>query len=208
MLERYTEKARRVIFFARYEASQVGSPLIETEHLLLGILREQKELMRHLLPNVNSESVRREIEARIKPGCEKVSTSVDLPLAEDVKSALKYVLEEADRLNHRHIGTAHLLLGLASDRTFASADVLTIFGVELEPLQKKVEALGDPAPGLEGPPRLIADYIAARRGEPAPPSTVEIHGVRWNLEQIRAAHTRCREFSWHWEQSRGSLAMW
>jgi len=50
MFERYTEHARRAIFFARYETSQVGSPLIETEHLLLGILREQKELMRHLLP--------------------------------------------------------------------------------------------------------------------------------------------------------------
>src|SRR5919199_997286 len=42
MFERYTEKARRVIFFARYEASQFGSPYIETEHLLLGLLREEK----------------------------------------------------------------------------------------------------------------------------------------------------------------------
>ena len=44
MFERYTEKARRVIFFARYEASQFGSPDIETEHLLLGVLREGKDL--------------------------------------------------------------------------------------------------------------------------------------------------------------------
>ena len=44
MFERYTEKARRVIFFARYEASQFGSPYIETEHLLLGLLREDKAL--------------------------------------------------------------------------------------------------------------------------------------------------------------------
>ena len=45
MFERYTEKARRVIFFARYEASQFGSPYIETEHLLLGLLREDKACM-------------------------------------------------------------------------------------------------------------------------------------------------------------------
>ena len=53
MFERYTEKARRVIFFARYEASQFGSPYIETEHLLLGLLREDKQLANrflHVLP--------------------------------------------------------------------------------------------------------------------------------------------------------------
>jgi ATP-dependent Clp protease ATP-binding subunit ClpC len=49
MFERYTEKARRVIFFARYEASQYGSPYIETEHLLLGSLREDKVLTNRLL---------------------------------------------------------------------------------------------------------------------------------------------------------------
>ena len=49
MFERYTEKARRVIFFARYEASQFGSPYIETEHLLLGLLREDKALTNRFL---------------------------------------------------------------------------------------------------------------------------------------------------------------
>ena len=49
MFERYTEKARRVIFFARYEASQLGSPYIETEHLLLGLLREDKVLTEQVL---------------------------------------------------------------------------------------------------------------------------------------------------------------
>src|SRR5260370_234880 len=49
MFERYTEKARRVIFFARYEASQFGSPYIETEHLLLGLLRETKALATRFL---------------------------------------------------------------------------------------------------------------------------------------------------------------
>jgi ATP-dependent Clp protease ATP-binding subunit ClpC len=53
MFERYTEKARRVIFFARYEASQFGSPSIETEHLLLGLLRESKWLPK-LLPRADA----------------------------------------------------------------------------------------------------------------------------------------------------------
>ena len=198
MFERYTEKARRAVFFGRYEASQFRSPYIETEHLLLGILREDAELVRSVLP-VSFQSVRREIEARVKPGSKKVSTNIDLPLTEDVKRTLKYALEEADRLNHRHIGTAHLLLGLASDKTFASAEVLAHFGVELEQLRKKVEALGDPAPGLEGTPRRIADYIAAHRRQLAP-STIEIHGVKRNIEHIHILVSRCREQGWHWEQ--------
>ena len=63
MFERYTEKARRVIFFARYEASQFGSPYIETEHLLLGLLREDKALAnRFLRSHAAVESIRKQIE--------------------------------------------------------------------------------------------------------------------------------------------------
>ena len=63
MFERYTEKARRVIFFARYEASQFGSPYIETEHLLLGLLREDKALTnRFLRSHASVESIRKQIE--------------------------------------------------------------------------------------------------------------------------------------------------
>ena len=65
MFERYTEKARRVIFFARYEASQFGSPYIETEHLLLGLLREDKQLTnRFLRSHASIESIRKQIEGR------------------------------------------------------------------------------------------------------------------------------------------------
>ena len=64
MFERYTEKARRVIFFARYEASQFGSPYIESEHLLLGLLREDKALAnRFLRSHAAIESIRKQVEA-------------------------------------------------------------------------------------------------------------------------------------------------
>jgi len=79
MFERYTEKARRVIFFARYEASQFGSPCIETEHLLLGLLREDKALTYRFLRSYGSvESIRREIEGHTTIR-NKVSTSIDMP---------------------------------------------------------------------------------------------------------------------------------
>ncbi len=101
MFERYTEKARRAIFFARYEASQFGSPYIETEHILLGLLRENRELVR-LLPQGSEKSIQNQIEAHAIIR-EKVSTSVDLPLSNESKRVLAYGAEEAERLAHRHM---------------------------------------------------------------------------------------------------------
>ena len=119
MFERYTEKARRVIFFARYEASQFGSPYIETEHLLLGLLREDKALTnRFLRSHASVESIRKQIEGHTTIR-EKVSTSVDLPLSNECKRVLAYAAEEAERLSHKHIGTEHLLLGLLREENHA-----------------------------------------------------------------------------------------
>jgi len=88
VFERYTEKARRVIFFARYEASQYGSPYIETEHLLLGLMREDKALANRFLRQQGSiESIRKEIEARITIR-ERISTSVEVPLSAECKRIL------------------------------------------------------------------------------------------------------------------------
>ena len=98
MFERYTEKARRVIFFARYEASQYGSPYIETEHLLLGLMREDKALANRFLRTHGSiESIRKEIESRITIR-ERISTSVEVPLSQESKRILNYATEEAERL--------------------------------------------------------------------------------------------------------------
>src|SRR5450756_3226772 len=115
MFERYTEKARRVIFFARYEASQFGSPYIETEHLLLGLLREDKALTnRFLRSHASVESIRKQIEGHTTIR-EKVSTSVDLPLSNECKRVLAYAAEEAERLSHKHIGTCLLYTSDAAD---------------------------------------------------------------------------------------------
>ena len=84
MFERYTERARRVIFFARYEASQLGSNSIETEHLLLGLIREGKGLTSRIFSksHLSMESIRKEIEGRALYR-DKVSTSVDIPLSSE-----------------------------------------------------------------------------------------------------------------------------
>src|SRR6202167_6185622 len=139
MFERYTEKARRVIFFARYEASQFGSPYIETEHLLLGLLREDKALAnRFLRSHAAIESIRKQIEAHTTIR-EKVSTSVDLPLSHECKRVLAYGAEEAERLNHKHIGTEHLLLGLLREEKCFAAEILHERGLRLSQVREEIQ---------------------------------------------------------------------
>src|SRR5437868_8894989 len=138
MFERYTEKARRVIFFARYEASQFGSPCIETEHLLLGLLREDKVLTnRFLRSSASVESIRKQIEAQTTMR-DKVSTSVDLPLSQECKRVLAYGAEEAERLNHKHIGTEHLLLGLLREEKSFAADTSHERGLRLTQVREEI----------------------------------------------------------------------
>ncbi len=138
MFERYTEKARRVIFFARYEASQFGSPYIETEHLLLGLLREDKSLAnRFLRSHAAIESIRKQIEAHTTVR-EKVSTSVDLPLSHECKRVLAYGAEEAERLSHKHIGTEHLLLGLLREEKSFAAEILHERGLRLSAVREEI----------------------------------------------------------------------
>jgi ATP-dependent Clp protease ATP-binding subunit ClpC len=139
MFERYTEKARRVIFFARYEASQFGSPYIETEHLLLGLLREDKALTnRFLRSHASVESIRKQIEGHTTIR-EKVSTSVDLPLSNECKRVLAYAAEEAERLSHKHIGTEHLLLGLLREEKCFAAEILTERGLRLPAIREELQ---------------------------------------------------------------------
>jgi ATP-dependent Clp protease ATP-binding subunit ClpC len=130
MFEKYTEKARRVIFFARYEASQFGSSFIETEHLLLGLIREDKSLTNRFLPKANSsiQDIRKEIEGRTLIR-DKVSTSVDLPFSEESKRVLNSAAEESERLSHKYIGTEHLLLGLLRQEKSVAAEILREHGL-------------------------------------------------------------------------------
>lgn len=139
MFERYTEKARRVIFFARYEASQFGAPAIEPEHLLLGLMREDKSLTGRFFPRtqISIEGIRKEIEGRTLLR-EKISTSVELPLAPETKRVLAYAHEESDRLQHRHIGTEHLLLGLLREDRSMAAEILYERGLRLNAVRDEI----------------------------------------------------------------------
>ncbi len=130
MFERYTEKARQTIFFARYEASQFGSQYIEPEHILLGLLRADKALAnRFLRPEHTMEGFGKQIWTRTPPG-EKISTSVDLPLSNESKRALAHAAEVAEEFSDRHIGTQHLLLGLLREEQCFAAQLLRERGLQ------------------------------------------------------------------------------
>ena len=144
MFEGYTEKARRVIFFARYEASQYGNPCIETEHLLLGLFREDHRLAQKLLNKKGgAQSLRAEIESQIKRG-ERISTSVEVPLSAGSKRILNLAAEEAERLGQKHVGTEHLLLGILRENDCWAARLLTERGLTLDGLREELAHPADP----------------------------------------------------------------
>ena len=174
MFERYTEKARRVIFFARYEASQFGSPYIETEHLLLGLLREDKRIVQMFFgSHFFVEEIRKKVEQHTIIR-EKVATSVDLPLSNESKRVLTYAAEEAERLDHKRIGTEHLLLGLMRENEGFAAQLLNEAGLRLEDARKRV---------AEGVAKGVLGGDA-QGGQPA------------NLF-LRMQITQLRKFAWH-----------
>jgi ATP-dependent Clp protease ATP-binding subunit ClpC len=142
MFERYTERARRVLFFARYEASQLGSISIETEHLLLGLIREGKGLTSRIFArsHLSLENIRQEVEGRTVFR-EKVSTSVEIPFSSETKRVLGFAVEEADRLLHNYIGTEHLLLAILREERSVAASILMERGMRLTTVREDVVQL-------------------------------------------------------------------
>jgi len=171
MFERYTEKARRMIFFARYEASQLGSPSIETEHLLLGLFRADVALsLRFLGSHAGLESIRKQIneQAALR---ERISTSVDIPVSDEGKQVLALAAEEAQRLGHSHIGTEHLLLGLLREEKGVAAQILRERGLRLDDFREELErALAEidteaqkKQMRAETPQRLLSEGVTIER---------------------------------------------
>jgi ATP-dependent Clp protease ATP-binding subunit ClpC len=144
MFERYTEKARRVIFFARYEASKFGTPRIETEHLLLGLLREDHALRNRFLPSIDSIKYIHDKVRAVTALCDKVSTAVDLPLSDESQRVLAYAAEEAEILNYRHaeVGTGHLMLALLREENCLAATLLRECGLTFGLVREKLAAHG------------------------------------------------------------------
>ena len=138
MFEKYTEKARRVIFYARYEASEFGTQSIETEHILLGLLREEKLLTDLIIrSHASVELIKKRIAEHFAIR-EKIPTSVDLPLSDASKRVLGYAEEEMLQRGDKRLVTGHLLLGVLREETSFAAVLLKERGVEIEEVRKQI----------------------------------------------------------------------
>ena len=156
----YTSRAKKVLELAMSEARELNHSYVGTEHLLLGLLREEKGIAAAVLTNldVDLETIQRKVEETVVRGKAAQAAGPDLPYTGRAKRVLELAMTEARELKSSYVGTEHLLLGLLAERTGIAAQVLNDGGVTLE--QARVETLrllGTEMPA--GPPEQ------GRRGE-------------------------------------------
>ncbi|MCH2113010.1 MAG: ATP-dependent Clp protease ATP-binding subunit [Planctomycetes bacterium] len=146
MFDRFTERARKVMGFARREAQRFHHEYIGTEHILLGLIQEGQGVAANVLKsmNIDLEKIRREIEKIVKAGPAH-EPSVQIPFTPRAKKVVELALEEARNLGHNYIGTEHLLLALLLEQEGIAAHVLMALGVKLDEVREEViEFLGGP----------------------------------------------------------------
>src|SRR5208283_2138019 len=149
MFNRFTERARKVIVYAKEEAKRFNHDYIGTEHLLLGLIREGEGVAAAVLQKLglDLETIRLEVEKLVQAG---PATQVvgDIPFTPRSKKALELSAEEARALGHNYIGTEHLLLGLVKEGEGMAYRVLLNLGLDLGKLRNEVmELLGTGIPG-------------------------------------------------------------
>jgi len=183
VFERFTERARQVVVLAQDEARALKHNYVGTEHILLGLLREEEGLAARVLRSleVELEAVREQVGRIVGPGEEP--TSGQIPFTPRAKKVLELASREATAMGHRHLGTEHVLLGLAREGEGVAARILLDQGVDAERIRTGVgELLGaTPAPTSWNPsPRSL------RRGHHRPRRLLAAVVLGWALFGIAA----------------------
>ena len=195
MFERYTEKARRVIFFARYEASQYGSSEIDTEHLLLGLLREAKNILAWT-PGLTADELRKRIDDRslhLTP----IPTNVDLPLSATAQQVMKYAADNANGLAHKHIGSEHIFLGILQVRDCFASQLLHEAGANETKIREQLaHQSGEQVAHLQN------QISPGRLHGALPIGPIEIHGIRRKTEHVRDLVSMLRMYDWYWRREK------
>jgi len=152
MFEYFTQRARRVIFFARLEASTTGSDAISAEHLLLGLMRENMHLLSEFPPGLDLGAVRAELFGH--PPAETVPMSVDMPLTESASRVLQKSAHERYAFKDDWVTSGHLLLGILHEDQSAACTILKRYGVQREQVMTRLPdsstEQGPPDPGIGG----------------------------------------------------------
>ena len=177
MFERFTEKARRVVVYAQEEARMLNQNYIGTEHLLLGLIREQDGIAAKALEslNISLEDVHAQVEDLIGRGT-FVPTG-HIPFTPRAKKVLELSLREALQLGHSYIGTEHILLGLIREGEGVAAQVLLNLGADLEKVRSAVIQL-----------------LSGHYGKPTEPG--EERQVAQERREVRLAAHLCADVQW------------
>ena len=141
-MERFTQRARRVLSLAHQEAERMHQNYIGTEHLLLGLMKEEGGVAGRVLRELGLDAVRME-EVIIRITGTGQSTTAKLDLSPGVQRALENSVEEARKLGHHYIGTEHLLLGLVQLGEGVALDVLRKMGVSAEQIRRQTRRVLD-----------------------------------------------------------------
>ncbi|MDR1520562.1 MAG: ATP-dependent Clp protease ATP-binding subunit [Planctomycetota bacterium] len=165
MLEKFTDRARKVVNLARQEAERLGSDFIGTEHILLGIVKEGSGVAANVLENlgVDLEKLRLEVERYINSPGENAASASSLPFTPKAKKVLELAMEEARNLEHNYIGTEHLLLGVLREADGMAAQALQNLNVKLDDVRSELMELLGGEPPQEQP-------VGHGGGGPAQPS--------------------------------------
>lgn len=144
MFERFSEHARRAVFWGRHEATLLHSKQINPEHLLLGLLRDDKRGVSQISPGA-AEAIRRRVE-QSTPQQDPGSPIIDVPLSDESKQVLVLAAKEADALQHMIIDTPHLLLGMLRIEDCTAAKLLRKHGLDYDTYRAALrdEGLGEP----------------------------------------------------------------
>ncbi|HPD17313.1 MAG TPA: ATP-dependent Clp protease ATP-binding subunit [Planctomycetota bacterium] len=156
MFDRFTERARKVMSFARLEAQRFHHDYVGTEHILLALVKEGTGVASVVLKKMGVElkEIRAEIEKVVERGPEPVPPNQQLPYTPRAKRVLELALEEARSLGHHYIGTEHLLLGLLREQEGIAAQVLVNLGLKLEEVRDEIHNfLGSDVQGAPDAPR-------------------------------------------------------
>ncbi|MCL6615192.1 MAG: AAA family ATPase, partial [Firmicutes bacterium] len=151
MYERFTERARKVLYLSQQEAKRLGHNYVGTEHLLLGLVAEGEGVAATALKSIgiNLQKVRSEVEKIIGTG--DAPYLGEVTLTPRAKRVLELALDEGRQLGHNYIGTEHIILGLIRESEGVAAQVLKNMGADLEKVRRQVlSQLGGAAPSPVG----------------------------------------------------------
>ena len=182
MFERFTDEARRALFFARFEVSELGGPAIDAEHLLLGILRADGGPAPRLLAaaGFSYSEARAAIQAH-QGTRERLSTSFEIPFTDEAKRVLERAREEADRLDHPHIGNEHMLLGILREESSFAASLLRSHGLNVESVREHVRNV---------PPDVTPPDSQALPSSGGLDPIASVERIRFLVEQLSGLESR------------------